>query len=117
MGKGEIACYEQFLLLPVIAIGLYCRLVKTRPCFSERVKCIFCTDNEDIRPDQTEDFDLNNDVDDNFDGIDEDILDEEFPSLSVETTSKSGGSISTDQVSDHQLFLDIILLYLRISNL
>ena len=33
VGKGEIACYEQFLLFPtVFSKVLYCRHVKTRVC-------------------------------------------------------------------------------------
>ena len=30
--KGEIACYEQFLLFSVFSKDLYCRHVKTRAC-------------------------------------------------------------------------------------
>ena len=33
--KGEIACYEQFLLFPVFSKGLYCRQVKTRACLGK----------------------------------------------------------------------------------
>ena len=32
VGKGEIACYKQFLLFPVFSKDLYCWHVKTRAC-------------------------------------------------------------------------------------
>ena len=35
VGKGEIVCYEQFLLFKVFSEGLYCRQVKTRPCLGK----------------------------------------------------------------------------------
>ena len=37
MGKGEIACYEQFLLFPVFFFSkeLYCRHVKIRACLGK----------------------------------------------------------------------------------
>ena len=36
MGKGEIACYEQFLLFPqVFSKGLHCRHVKNRACLGK----------------------------------------------------------------------------------
>ena len=35
VGKGEIACYEQFLLFPVFSKDLYCRQVKTRACLGK----------------------------------------------------------------------------------
>ena len=35
-GKGEINCYEQFLLFPpVFSKDLYCRLIKTRACLGK----------------------------------------------------------------------------------
>ena len=30
VGKGEIACYKQFVLFPVFSNDLYCRHIKTR---------------------------------------------------------------------------------------
>ena len=35
VGKGEIACYEQFLLFLVFSEDLYCRHVKTRACLGK----------------------------------------------------------------------------------
>ena len=39
MGKGEIACYKQFLLFPQCFFfffkDLYCRHIKTRACMGE----------------------------------------------------------------------------------
>ena len=35
VGKGEIACYEQFLLSPVFSKDLYCRHLKTRACLGK----------------------------------------------------------------------------------
>ena len=36
VGKGEIACYKQFLLFPtVFSKDLYCRQVKTGPCLGK----------------------------------------------------------------------------------
>ena len=35
VGKGEIACYEQFLLSPVFSKILYCRHIKTRACLGK----------------------------------------------------------------------------------
>ena len=35
VGKGEIACYEQFLLFPVFSKNVYCRYVKTRACLGK----------------------------------------------------------------------------------
>ena len=38
VGKGEIACYEQFLLFPVFSKDLYCRHVKYQGLFGKRLK-------------------------------------------------------------------------------
>ena len=36
VGKGEIACYKQFLLLPQFFLkDLYCRHIKTRACLGK----------------------------------------------------------------------------------
>ena len=35
VGKGEIACYKQFLLFPVFSKDLFCRHVKTRACLGK----------------------------------------------------------------------------------
>ena len=42
VGKGEIARYEQFLLVPVFSKDLYCRHMKTRACLGKGTdpKCI-----------------------------------------------------------------------------
>ena len=37
-GKGETACYEQFLLFPQCFQDLYCRLIKTRACLGKELK-------------------------------------------------------------------------------
>ena len=35
VGKGEIACYDQFLLFSVFSKGLYCRHVKNMVCLGK----------------------------------------------------------------------------------
>ena len=35
VGKGEIACYEQFLLFPLFSKDLSCRHLKTRACLGK----------------------------------------------------------------------------------
>ena len=35
VGKGEIARYEQFLILPVFSKHLYCRHIENRACFGK----------------------------------------------------------------------------------
>ena len=39
VGKGKIACYEQFVLFPTVFLkDLYCRYVKTRACLGRVYK-------------------------------------------------------------------------------
>ena len=38
VGKGEIACYGQFLLFPQCFQDLYCRHIKTRACLGKVLK-------------------------------------------------------------------------------
>ena len=38
VGKGETACFEQFLLFPLFSKDLYSRHIKTRVCFGKGTK-------------------------------------------------------------------------------
>ena len=38
VGKGEIACNEQFLLFPVFSKDIFCRHVKTRACLGNSLR-------------------------------------------------------------------------------